>query len=600
MKFGKQVFLIFITATAVPLLILWFSVGEIMYKKEIADVSAKHLLIARNLGSALQRYQQDVQAGFKIISKNLLAGKKIRDVNQFISSLNIQHFCIADIKSGRIVAQAAPKSFPCPEQIPGNRLATFKSLAQESGPVFSPVMVGPQNQSLIYVLQKFDNKLLVASVSTEYFAKLGRAVSFGKKGHAAIVDQNGTILSHPNQKWAATRKNISKVSIVQKMMRGETGVATFFSPALKADMIAGYTSIKGSGWGVMIPQPISELQLAANAAQWAIFQIIAICVLLAGMLSMVASRMVTKPLKGMIKVADAVEQGDHDVVVDIDDSWHVPHEFKDMQQRFSAMAKAVSKHQVEQEKVREVAESDRKAKAEYFANLAHELKTPLNSILGFSGVLQKAAPGSLKPHEKNEFLGHIEKSAGHLLLFVNDLLDLNRLDMGAHKIKERQFPLIDSIRFCETTLRRQIETKNINVIVDCEDKTVNLFADERSINQMLINLVGNAVRYSFDNGEISILSKLLGNGDLQIEIRDNGIGIPKEDLEDILLPFKRANDPHLAEIHGTGLGLSIVTKLAGLHDITFSIESEHGFNTTARLIIPKERVVNKKEPSAVA
>jgi len=600
MKFGKQLLLIFIAATAAPLLVLWFSLGEMMYKKEVADVSAKQLLIARNLGSALQRYHADVKSGFEIVSKNLVADSGIKNVNNFIASLNFRHFCVANIQSGRVVAQAAPKTTPCPEQIPAERMAFFKALANDTEPVFSPVLAGPENQPLIYVLQKFGNKLAIAAVSTNYIVELGKAVTFGQNGHAAIVDQGGNILAHPNSKWVATRKNISGISVVKSMMAGQTGVTTFFSPALEAEVIAGFTNVSGTGWGVMVPQPTSELQLAAKAAHNAIFPIIAICIVLAGLLALLIARRVMKPLNSMIKLSEAVDQGDRHPKPDVDDSWHVPHEFKDVQKRFNAMAKAVSKYQDNQQKDRQAAETDRKNKAEYFANLAHELKTPLNSILGFSGVLRQAAPGSLEPHEKSEFLGHIEKSAGHLLLFVNDLLDLNRLEMGAHKISEQEFRLIDPIRFCETMLRKQIDNKKISVVIDCEDKNLRLFADERSINQILINLVGNAVRYSFDEGEIKISTRLLAGGDLQIKVLDHGIGIPKDDLEVILLPFKRANDPHLAEIHGTGLGLSIVSKLARLHNFTFTIESVHGFSTTARLVIPKERIMGNPANTEVA
>ena len=595
MKFGKQLFLIFIAATTIPLLILWFSLGEIFYKKEVADVSAKHLLIARNVGEALQRYQSDIRSGFDIISRNLIAGNKMENSNDFIANLGFRHFCIADSQSGKVILQAAPASIPCPQKVPAKRMSVFSALAKSAEPVFSPVMAGPHKKSLIYILQKFDDKLAIGAVSTDYFIKIGKAVSFGKKGHAAIVDQTGTVLAHPNPAWIASRKNISKVSIVQSMMAGKTGVATFYSPAMKADMIAGYTSIKGTGWGVMIPQPVSELRAAAQAAHDAIFLIIAVCIVIAGLVALLVGRIVLKPLKSMIKIAEDVEHGKQNVLVNVDDSWHVPHEFKDMQKRFNAMATAVSKYQKKQKKERQQAESDSKAKAEYFANLAHELKTPLNSILGFSGVLRQATPGSIKPHEEYEFLGHIEKSAGHLLSFVNDLLDLNRLDMGAHKMEERQFRLIDPIRFCETTLRKQIENKNISVAIECEDKDIQLVADERSFNQILINLVGNAVRYSFDNGEVRINTAQMPDGALKIEIQDHGIGIPEDDLKEVMLPFKRANDPHLSEIHGTGLGLSIVSRLAKLHDIEFTLESEHGFSTTATLIIPKSRVVTEKQ-----
>ncbi len=600
MKFSKQIFLIFSAAVAIPFVILWFSLSDIMYKKEVANVENQHLLIARNLGAALRRYHTDLTASFEFVASNLVARNKLANIDSFINTLSFRHFCVANIQTGVVIAQAAPKTIPCPDKMPAKFFETFKSLAKEDKPVFSPVMAGPHGQSLLFIVQKFDDTLVVGAVTTKYFVDLGKAVAFGEKGHAAIIDQKGNLLAHPKPSWAATRKNIAQISIAKRMLAGETGVETFYSPALKADMIAGFASINNTGWSVMIPQPVSELKMAAKSAHNTIFTLFIMCILVAGLAALFIARKVMEPLNNVLKAAQAVEEGDHGVTVSIDNSWHVPHEFKDMQERFNAMAKAVSKYQNIQKKDRENAEKDSKSKTEYFANLAHELKTPLNSILGFSSVLRQATPGTLKPHEQTEFLGHIEKSAGHLLSFVNDLLDLNRLDSGAHAFNEQDFYLIDPIRFCETTLRKQIEDKNINMVIECEDKEVKLLADERSVNQILINLVGNAVRYSFDNGQVKINSSLELNGDLKIVVHDNGIGIPEADLEEILQPFKRANDPHLAEIHGTGLGLSIVSKLAQLHGMTFSIESEHGFSTTATLIIPKERVISTDKKSQAA
>jgi signal transduction histidine kinase len=601
MKFSKQLFLIFCVATAIPLIASWFVLGNITYKKEVADVQTRHLLIARNLASSLQRYHNDLEAGFSLISSNLIAGHQLSDTNKFTTALGFRHFCIADFKTGKVINQVGPETAPCPKLIPSSRLTDLKNLIKNDKITFSPVWPGPKNKPLIYIVKKTGDKLAVASINTEYFIRLGKAVAFGKIGHAAIVDQQGNILAHPKPDWVAQRKNIAQISIVQRMLAGKTGVAQFYSPAARQEMIAGFSSVKGTGWSVMVPQPVSELKEKAGVAHKTFFSIVALCIFLAGLVAATVARVIMRSVNSVIDVAKEVEQGNNDVALDVDDSWHVPHEFKDLQKRFNAMAKSVAKYQKKQRQERDRAEFDSSTKAEYFANLAHELKTPLNSILGFSSVLRESKPGTLKPHETSEFLGHIEKSAGHLLTFVNDLLDLNRLDMGAHKLNEHPLFITDPIRFCEATLRRQIENKQIDLVIDCDDKNLKIIADERSMNQMLINLVSNAVRYSFDKGKITISVEQGFNGDVKIDINDNGIGIPEEDLKDILLPFKRANDPQVAEIHGTGLGLSIVNKLAKLHGIGFSIKSEHGFSTTATLTIPSARVIrNEPETTEVA
>ena len=448
-------------------------------------------------------------------------------------------------------------------------------------------------------MKRSNDLLAIGAINTRYFTKLGSAVAFGKKGHAAIVDQKGNVLAHPKASWVKNRKNIAKISAVKRMLAGEVGVETFYSPALKADMIAGIAGTKTGLWSVMIPQPMSELHEAARQSHSSIFPIIAVIILLVGLLATFVAKLVLSPLAHVMAGADAMARG-KEVEVSVGPDWRVPTEFQDLQDRFNVMAKSVANYQRQQRIDKARAKQEASGNVEYLANLAHELKTPLNSILGFSSVLKQSKPGSLPARDQNEFLGHIEKSAGHMLGFVNDLLDLNRLDMGARKLDEQELFLIEPIRFCEATVRKSLAEKNMTLEINCDNRDLKILADERSINQIMINLVSNAVRYSFDNGTVRVEVLEQNDGCVKIGVHDNGIGIPEEDIDTIMLPFKRSSDPQIADIHGTGLGLSIVRKLAALHKIEFSIESEHGFSTTATLIIPKERVVSETLKNAAA
>ncbi len=601
MKLGKQLFLIFGIATVVPMAILWFWLDNAMYQQKVSEVKERHLLIAKNLRSALDRYQTDVETGFDVVVDNLAISKPISNADKIVRNLHFRHFCIADFRTGKIIASASPNTDPCPKFINNKRLNEFKTLVKNHGnqTVFSPVWRGPDNLSLIYVVKKIRNKLAIGALRTDYFLEIGKAVSFGKKGHAAIVDQEGNILSHPKSSWVSERKNIAKISAVKRMLAGENGVEIFYSPALNADMIAGLAGAKGGLWSVMVPQPISELRSAARETTATLYPILALFILIVGLTATFVANLILSPLKHVMDGADAIVRGKK-VEVSVGPDWRVPKEFQDLQDRFNVMAKSVAKYQKKQRRACEKSKQESKGNVEYLANLAHELKTPLNSILGFSSVLKQAKPGALPQHEQNEFLGHIEKSAGHMLGFVNDLLDLNRLDMGERKLDEHEIYLIEPIRFCEATVRKSLKEKEMTLEIECQNRDLKILADERSINQIMINLMSNAVRYSFDKSTVRIEIIEQNDGSVKILVQDNGIGIPQEDLETIMQPFKRSSDPQIAEIHGTGLGLSIVKKLAALHQIDFSIESEHGFSTTATLIIPKQRVVSKAQKQSAA
>ena len=115
--------------------------------------------------------------------------------------------------------------------------------------------------------------------------ELGRSISFGIKGHAVIVDQRGKVLAHPFPAWEAEMRDLSKISAVRAMLEGQTGITTFYSPAFKDEMIVGYTAVSGPGWGVMVPQPISEIREMARRIQSSALSIFAMCLLAAALIA---------------------------------------------------------------------------------------------------------------------------------------------------------------------------------------------------------------------------------------------------------------------------------------------------------------------------
>jgi hypothetical protein len=272
MRFRVVLFLALSGVTVLPVLALSGWIVLHAQEREAQIVKDTHLLLARNLGGALQRYARDVKSSFKLAAEAALLGDPAarRSVLNLMNDLNYVHLCVADFETGVINAGLFPKEFPCPAKVPGPRFETFKSLVEGEEPIFSPVMPNPRGEPTIYVLMRRMGQLVIGAISTQYFVERGSAIAFGKLGHAAIVDQTGTVLAHPRPDWLADMKNIAQVRPVAAMLRGETGTTTFFSPALQADMVAGYTTVPATGWGVMIPQPEAEVrESAGNVQNWA-------------------------------------------------------------------------------------------------------------------------------------------------------------------------------------------------------------------------------------------------------------------------------------------------------------------------------------------
>ncbi|CAN0604486.1 unnamed protein product, partial [Ectocarpus sp. 12 AP-2014] len=191
----------------------------------------RHLLLARNLASALERYHRDVSNTFKLIVSTPDLWAVSDQIAETLADFELTHICIADT-TGQLLHQIATPQAACPNILSAELLSKFK--AQASGAVmFSEVTKSLKGDNILQVFKALpDGRIAFGDLRTDYFVELGQAISFGKMGHAAIVDHVGNVLFHPLPAWTASRQNISGVSAVQRMMRGETGVETFFSPAL--------------------------------------------------------------------------------------------------------------------------------------------------------------------------------------------------------------------------------------------------------------------------------------------------------------------------------------------------------------------------------
>ncbi len=259
MRIRDILLIAFLISALVPTAVLgWWSYNRGI-EQEFAEVEDRHLLLARNVSAALSRYHTDLIGTFDSFSQSMLQGETPKNLEALMKSINLICVLIVDEATGEVIARADQSPEYYSRTISPVLFAKARSIATDDETVFSEVMSSAHAGNIMLGVRRYGDKLSIAVVNTDYFVQLGASISFGKKGHAAIVDHLGNVLAHPKPSWIAERKNIAQVSSVARMMRGETGIETFYSPALKGDMIAGLTTVEGPGWGVMIPQPVSEI-----------------------------------------------------------------------------------------------------------------------------------------------------------------------------------------------------------------------------------------------------------------------------------------------------------------------------------------------------
>lgn len=581
---------IFLAITVVPLCLFWLWPHSEALDGEFEEVHERHLLLANNLSSALSRYYRDAMAGYEIVSRNLVDGKDFAFAEELLTNLDFRHICVAELESGRVLMEIDNGPFRCPETIPSERFQFFRSIADPERTVLTGVLPAQDGRPTLYFVKLYGERMVIGALFTDYFVQLGKQISFGQRGHAAIVDQNGRVLSHPLDSWIADMRDISKVSVVQRMLAGETGVETFYSPALKDDMVAGFTAVEGPGWGVMVPQPVAELKEKAAGIQLSAMIVFAAGLALAASLAATLSFALVRSLKSVTSAAGALADGDSSARASDGPGVLDFHEIEDLKSAFNKMGDRIEEVRTRELEARRRAERANETKSLFLANMSHELRTPLNAIIGFADLMLTAKMDRLNEEKRREYMGDISKSAKHLHALIDDLLDLSKIEAGQFELFEEIVGLSDLLRDAVRLVGPTAGEREIHLSIENYADGVLLFADERVIKQAILNLLSNALRYTQAGGSVILRTTVMADGGLEIVVADNGPGIPRASIERLMQPFQRRASDVKQGIQGTGLGLSIVARLIALHDGSFEIDSDKGKGTQAIIRLPASRM----------
>ncbi|MCA2408742.1 HAMP domain-containing histidine kinase [Rhizobium leguminosarum bv. viciae 248] len=256
------------------------------------------------------------------------------------------------------------------------------------------------------------------------------------------------------------------------------------------------------------------------------------------------------------------------------------------------------------DEARRRAEEANLAKSRFLASMSHELRTPLNAILGFSEVMSAEVMGPLANPTYKEYAGDIHRSGQHLLDLINEILDLSRIEAGKYELSEEAISLLDITEDCIGMVQLRARAKNIAISDQFERQLPAIWADEKSMRQVVLNLLSNAVKFTPQGGEIHVKVGWTAGGGQYISIKDNGPGIPEEEIPVVLSAFGQGSIAIKSAEQGTGLGLPIVQAILAKHDGQFLLKSKLREGTEVIAILPAKRVLQSlpavEEAQAVA
>jgi len=292
-------------------------------------------------------------------------------------------------------------------------------------------------------------------------------------------------------------------------------------------------------------------------------------------------RKIIHPVEALSAAALAISKGKIDFEMPESDI----HEYQVLAQQLSNIREIISRLTKAQKDLEEAL----KAKSSFLSNMSHEFRTPLNAVIGFSETIKKKIFGDIGNEKYSEYVTDINEQGQYLLKLIEEILDASKIESGTAELYEEPFGFNRLLKECLKTIQQRADAKNIKLVTDMNDDLPYIKADKTKMKQVILNLLSNGVKFTANNGKITIRAYV--DKEFVIEVQDTGIGIAKEDLKRIAQRFAQIENIYTKKNRGTGLGMSISKDIIEMHGGKLLIESEPNVGTKITIRLPAERII---------
>ena len=267
--------------------------------------------------------------------------------------------------------------------------------------------------------------------------------------------------------------------------------------------------------------------------------------------------------------------------------------FRPLESRIREAFRDLREAQVRLSREKKAAEEANASKTDFLSNMSHELRTPLNAVIGFSECLEAGIYGPIGTQKQLEVIQTIRRSGAHLLRLVNDTLDLSAAEAGAIVLDETHIDIFELLKNGAILLSPLAEQRGVTLVAERSSVPLRLRADERRVQQILINLLNNAIKFSPEGATVRVRPEIKTDGRAGFVVEDNGIGMTPEEITRAKERFGQAGNVLTRRQQGTGLGIPVAIELARCHGGAIYIASEISRGTVVTVLFPRDRAYGR-------
>jgi signal transduction histidine kinase len=434
---------------------------------------------------------------------------------------------------------------------------------------------------------------VVANINLKFIYEVIGRLKIGETGYAYVVDTLGDLIASPDTSAVLKQTNLSQTAAVTLALasRDNEMESVMLNNQHSTRTLTTFATVVPLGWKVLVELPDSEIYAALNPAIIRTAILISVgflCSILAGLYF---SRKMSQPIHAIQEAAHRIASEDFPEEVyfgTITELHELAIDFNLMSDQLRT-SRLVLERSV-QNRTKELLEKSfqlevaNKHKSDFLANMSHELRTPLNAVIGFSEILLGKYFGELNDKQQ-EYVSDIHRSGKHLLALINDVLDVSKIEAGELELNITQFNIHQLVEQAIMLVKARADAQGIEIVFNDNSTSLSIRADERRLKQIIVNLLTNAVKFSFPEGKV-LISYFQQADRTNFEIKDFGIGIAPENQAQIFEQFKQLGNEYTNKGEGTGLGLAITKNLVQLHGGEIGVHSEEDRGSTFYFYIP--------------